>query len=113
MDSRIEKHLRIYKEYLEKLEKGEVAEVKSFGLSVEWNEPRNGGQSEDFGDDLSAAISFIKAKTDEIFGERYADKEHFPSLNFRYMVKMNSGQSMYTFDTIIESYEARRGNFDV
>lgn len=114
MDSRIEKHLRRYKGDLGKVGNGEIAEVIPLGLSVDWNEPRNGGQVETFGDDLAGALSFIKEQTRFIMNESYAEKEDFPSLNFNYLVKYINGKpSLSTFDTIICSSDSRRGDFNI
>ena len=73
MDSRIEKHLGRYKSDLRRVGNGEIAAVTPLGLSVEWNEPHQGGQVESFRDDLVGALSFIKEQSQFIMNERYAD----------------------------------------
>lgn len=113
MNSRIESRLHGYKEALEKIKSGEVVSVEPTGLSVDWNTPRDGGQFESFGEDLSKAIDFIKNLTREIERESYAEKEHYPSLNFNYKIEYKDGKKLYTFDSIIPSYEARHGNFNI
>jgi hypothetical protein len=114
MDSRIEKHLGRYKSDLGRVGNGEIAAVIPLGLSVDWNEPQQGGQVESFGDDLTGALSFIKKQSRFIMNERYADKEDFPSLNFNYLVKYSNGKpSLSTFDTIICSSDSRRENFNI
>lgn len=113
MDSRIEKHLRGYKESLAKVGNGEIVAVTPLGLSVDWNEPHDGGQVENFGDNIEAALSFIKKQTRFIWNERYADKEHFPSLNFNYLIEYKNGKKLSTFDTIISSYDSRREDFNI
>jgi len=114
MDSRIEKHLGRYKSDLGRVGNGEIAAVTPLGLSVDWNEPHQGGQVESFGDDLTGALSFIKEQSRFIMNERYADKEDFPSLNFNYLVKYSNGKpSLSTFDTIICSSDSRRGDFNI
>jgi hypothetical protein len=113
MYSRIEKHLRGYKDSLGRIGNGEIVAVTSSGLSVDWNEPHDGGQVKWFGDDIEAALSFIKEQTRFIWNERYADKEDFPSLNFNYLVEYSDGKRLSTFDTIISSYDARREDFKI
>lgn len=113
MDSRIEKHLRRYKENLATVGNGEVVAVTPLGLSVDWNEPHEGGQVERFEDDLNAALSFIKEQTRFIWNERYAEKDDFPSLNFNYLIEYKDGKKLSTFDTIISSYDSRREDFNI
>lgn len=113
MYSRIEKHLRGYKDSLGRIGNGEIVAVTSSGLSVDWNEPHDGGQVEFFGHDIDAALSFIKKQTRVIWNESYADKEDFPSLNFNYVVEYSNGRKLSTFDTIISSYDARREEFSI
>ena len=113
MDSRLEKHLRGYKKDLATVGNGEVVAVTPFGLSVDWNEPYEGGQVKEFEDDLREALSFLKDKAREIRNETYADNEHFPSLNFNYLIEYKDGKKLSTFDTIIDSYDSRRENFDI
>ena len=113
MDSRLEKHLRRYKKDLATVGNGEVVAVTPFGLSVDWNVPYEGGQVKEFEDDLRGALSFLKDKAREIGDERYADGGHFPSLNFNYLIEYKDGKKLSTFDTIIDSYDSRRENFDI
>lgn len=113
MDSRLEKHLRRYRENLATVGNGEVVAVTPFGLSVDWNVPYEGGQVKEFEDDLREALSFLKDKAREIRNERYAENEDFPSLNFNYLIEYKDGKKLSTFDTIIDSYDSRRENFDI
>ena len=113
MDSRIESRLYGYKEALGKIKSGEVVSVEPLDLTVNWNTPRNGGQFESFGENLSKAIAFIKSLTMKIENETYAEKEDYPSLNFNYKVEYSDGKKGYHFDSIIDPYQARHGQFNI
>jgi hypothetical protein len=88
----------------EKLDKGEIKEIIDGEFSVHWNQGGCNGMGNEQYDNLNAAVSRCKELTQDMLGERYAEREDFPTISkdFRYIDL--DGKKHFESDTIIYGY---------